>query len=243
VALRGLSRRPGAVLFDALGTLVELEPPAPRLRSELATRFGLSISQDQAERAIGAEITYYRTHLGQGRDDLSLAELRGRCAEVLSRELEWILSRKVPAGREMVDALLASLRFSAFADARPTLDRLQALGLRLVVVSNWDVSLGDVLGRVGLSECLDEVITSAAVGVGKPDPRIFQRGLAAVGAVADEAIHVGDSAREDVDGARAAGIEPVLVDREQAAAPRPERETVTIRTLLELPGLVSSING
>jgi putative hydrolase of the HAD superfamily len=238
VALRGLTTAPRAVLFDALGTLVELEPPAPRLRGELSSRFGLAVSQAQAERAIGAEITYYRAHLSEGRDDASLAELRARCAEVLSRELGRILNRAVPAGPEMVDALLASLSFSAFADARPTLDRLRALGLRLVVVSNWDVSLAEVLSRVGLGEGLDEVVTSAGTGVAKPDPVIFQRGLAAAGVAAGEAIHVGDSVREDVGGARAAGIEPVLVDRGQVAVHAPEREAVTIRTLSELPGLV-----
>ena len=43
---------PAAVLLDALGTLVALEPPAPRLRAELAARFGLEVSEDEAARAI-----------------------------------------------------------------------------------------------------------------------------------------------------------------------------------------------
>jgi putative hydrolase of the HAD superfamily len=243
VALRGLKSRPRAVLFDALGTLVGLEPPAPRLRSELARRFGLAVSQAQAEQAIAAEITFYRAHLEQGRDDAGLVELRARCADVLSQELERSLDRKVPAGPEMVDALLASLSFSAFADAGPTLTELHALGLRLVVVSNWDVSLGEVLGRVGLSQWLDGVVTSAAVGVSKPDPGIFERGLRAAGADAREAVHVGDSLLEDVDGARAAGIEPVLLSRAEVDARPQERETLTVRTLLELPRLLSTANG
>jgi putative hydrolase of the HAD superfamily len=226
------------VLFDALGTLVGLEPPAPRLRAELARRFGLAVTQAQAEEVIGAEIAYYRAHLSQGRDAASLAELRARCAAVVSRELERILDSEVPTGPEMVDSLLASLSFSAFADARPTLGALHALGLRLVVVSNWDVSLGAVLERLGLSEWLDGVVTSAAVGVAKPDPEIFQRGLATVGAGANEAVHVGDSLREDVDGARAAGIEPVLLSRHEAADPLKEPETLTVRTLVELPPLL-----
>lgn len=243
MALRGLRARPRAVLFDALGTLVGLEPPAPRLRSELSSRFGLAVSLAQAEQAIGAEITYYRAHLEQGRDDDTLVELRARCADVLSQELERSLDRKVPAGSELVETLLASLRFSAFADARPALSRLRAHGLRLVVVSNWDVSLGDVLSRIGLGEWLDGVITSAAVGVGKPDRGIFERGLAAAGVRAHEALHVGDSLREDVEGARAAGIEPVLVSRDGAGVREVERVTVTVRTLLELPALVSSASG
>lgn len=243
MALRGLTGRPRAVLFDALGTLVSLEPPAPRLRSALARRFGLDVSLAEAEQAIGAEITYYRAHLEQGRDHDSLVALRARCADALSRELERLLDRKVPSGPELVETLLASLHFSPFADAIPALSELRSAGLRLVVVSNWDVSLVDVLGRLGLRELLDGVVTSAAVGVGKPAPRIFERALAAAGAGAHEALHVGDSVREDVEGARAAGIEPVLVSRDRAGDRDAERETLTVRTLLELPRLVSTARG
>lgn len=239
MALRGLNSRPRAVLFDALGTLVVLEPPAPRLRSELALRFGLEVSPAQAERAIGAEITYYRAHLQEGRDDVSLAELRGRCAAVLAQELEQMLAREVPTGAEMVDALVASLHFSAFPDALPALAELRALGMRLVVVSNWDVSLGEVLDRLGFTGHLDGVVTSAGAGMAKPHPAIFEAGLSAAGTEAGEAVHVGDSPREDVAGARAAGIEPVLVSRGQAAATQQEPETLTVATLLELPPLVA----
>jgi putative hydrolase of the HAD superfamily len=243
VALRGLIRRPRAILLDALGTLVGLEPPAPRLRLELAQRFGLEVSEAQAERAIQAEIVYYRAHLDQGRDEARLIELRARCAQVLAAELQRILDRDVPAGPEMVDALLASLRFTAFADARPALTALRSLGLRLVVVSNWDASLGEVLGRVGLSDQLDGVVTSAAVGVGKPHPAVFQRALELVGMDPADAVHVGDNLREDVDGARAAGIEAVLIIRGEASD-RPHRPKVpTVRTLRELPSLLCLTDG
>jgi putative hydrolase of the HAD superfamily len=76
-----------AVLLDALGTLVRLEPPAPRLRRELASRFGLRVSEAEAELAIAAEIAYYRAHLDEGRDLSSVAALRVRCAEALAAAL------------------------------------------------------------------------------------------------------------------------------------------------------------
>ena len=56
-------RQPSLILLDALGTLVALAPPAPRLRVELAERFGLAVTEEQAASAIGAEIAYYRMHL------------------------------------------------------------------------------------------------------------------------------------------------------------------------------------
>ena len=121
----------------------------------------------------------------------------------------------------MVEALLASLRFTAFADVRPALLAARARGQRLVVVSNWDVSLHDVLRELGLEPLLDAILTSAEAGARKPAPAMFERALELAGADRAQAIHVGDSLEEDVAGARAAGIEPVLVRRD-GADPVPE---------------------
>ena len=100
-----------------------------------------------------------------------------------------------------------------------------------MVVSNWDVSLHEVLERVGLAEALDGVVTSAEVGARKPDVGIFERALAVAGVRAAEAIHVGDNPDEDVAGARAAGIEPVLIRRDGGPGPDGVR---TISSLTEL---------
>jgi putative hydrolase of the HAD superfamily len=154
--------------------------------------------------AFRAEMAYYREHAHEGRDEASLAELRRRCAAVLSDEL----------GEEVgVERLMASIRFRAFADAAPALHELRENGLRLVCVSNWDYALPDVLDRVGLRSLLDGVVTSAAVGARKPDPRIFREALRVAGCNASEARHVGDSGEEDVAGAKAAGIRALLLDR------------------------------
>jgi putative hydrolase of the HAD superfamily len=241
VAVRRL--RPRAVLLDALGTLVRLEPPAPRLQAELKKRLGRDISPAQAERAITAEIAYYRAHLDQGRDEHGLQELRARCAQVLFGELRPSLGGEPPAGQMMVDVLMASLSFSAFADAGPALSQLQELGLRLVVVSNWDVSLPGVLDRVGLSDRLDGVVTSAELGAGKPGRAIFDRALEIAGVESSEALHVGDSLREDIQGARAAGIEPVLISRDAPAAQSRPDELLTIGSLGELTPLIAALDG
>jgi putative hydrolase of the HAD superfamily len=237
-----LIRLPRAVLLDAMGTLVRLEPPAPRLRLELLERFEVSVTEAEAEHAIAREIEYYRAHLDDGRDERCLRDLRRRCAEVLWSALPGAAA--TPDVEAVVQALLASLTFTAFDDAPPALSALRELGLRLVVVSNWDVSLPDVLARLELAEMLDGVVTSAAVGARKPRREIFERGLELAGVRPDRAIHVGDSLEDDVAGARAAGIEPVLVSRREGArAGGSAREVTVIRTLRELPGLLSRGNG
>jgi putative hydrolase of the HAD superfamily len=219
------------VLLDALGTVVELEPPAPRLRAELKRRAGIEVSLGAAERAFRAEIAFYLEHHLEGRDDRSLEELRDRCAQVIAGEL-----RLAAADLDTVRAaMLASLRFRARPDAPPALEALRGRGVRLVVVSNWDCSLTQMLARAGLAELVDGAIASALVGAPKPDPAVFSAALAAAGAEPSEALHVGDSLSHDVAGARAAGVQAVLLDRDGAAG---DAGVATIGSLDQLPSLV-----
>ena len=161
----------------------------------------------------------------------SVKRLRRRCGEVVRAALP-------PSPRfagidpdSVTEALLSSLRFRLFEDVRPALVRLSRGGRRLVVVSNWDASLHAVLARLGVAELLDGIITSAEAGERKPAPGIFERALAAAGVDRSRALHVGDSLEEDVVGARAARIEPVLVRRDGSAGPA---GVATIASLAEL---------
>jgi putative hydrolase of the HAD superfamily len=193
-----------AVLLDSFGTLVSMEPPAPRL----AARLGVDV--ERAERAFAAEIAYYVAHHVEGRDERSLSELRDRCAAVMHEALgEPELS---PA--EVRAAMLDAIRFSAYPDAAPALRELRARGMRLVVASNWDCSLPLVLEDAGIASLVDGVVASAGVGADKPSGAVFEAALRLAGCDASEAVHVGDSAANDVEGARRAGIRAVLIDRE-----------------------------
>ena len=189
-----------AVFLDALGTLVELEPPWVHLAADLGVE-----PDEPLVNAVRAEMAYYKQHAHEGTDSKALADLRARCAAVLSREL----------GREIgVERMMAAIRFRAYPDAPGALAQLRALGLTLVCVSNWDISLSDVLDRCGLLTALDGVVTSAGAGARKPDPAIFDPALELAECEPDEALHVGDTAEEDVAAARAAGIPVLLLDRD-----------------------------
>lgn len=212
-----------AVLLDGMGTLLRLEPPAPRLAD------ALGVDLATAERAFRAEVAYYLEHQLEASDTARLEELRRRCADVLA-------DAAGVARAGALDALMDSLRFEAFDDAAPALRELRSRGLRLVVVSNWDCGLSDVLERIGLLGLVDAVITSAAIGAPKPDRRIFQAALAGAGVDAASAMHVGDSVDADVRGAEALGIRATLIDRLGEAD---HSARCTIRSLGELPALLS----
>lgn len=226
-----MTRRPAsprALLIDALGTLVTLRAPAPALVGELARSCGLEISEAEAQHALAAEIAFYRAHMHLARDADSLAALRLRCGQVLRAALPGADVRwRSPGEEEVTAALLAALRFDPCEDARPALLAARESGRRIVAVSNWDVSLSDVLELAGLAPLLDAVVTSAAVGAAKPDPAIFRHALALAGAVPERAMHVGDSLAEDVEGARACGIEAVLLVRDRPPGVPPGVRVIT----------------
>jgi putative hydrolase of the HAD superfamily len=226
------------ITLDALGTLVELLAPAPLLVAELAAR-GADVSEAAAAAAIAEEIAYYRAHHDEAGDAGTLAGLRERCAEVLRGGL----SRAGAAvegldASGLRDALLAALRFRAYPDVPDALRALRGAGHRLVVVSNWDVSLHETLRSTQLAELVDGAISSAEAGAAKPDPRIFAAALALAGGSADGALHAGDSVEQDIAGARAAGWRAVLVAR-AGAPPRVPAGVPVIGSLSELPGLAA----
>ena len=210
-----------AVTFDSFGTLVSMEPPGPLLADAL----GVDVAA--AEAAFRAEIAYYLEHHLEGRQPESLSDLRDRCALVLREALG---EPRLALG-EVRKAMHDSIRFSAFPDAAPVLRELRARGLRLVVCSNWDCSLPSVLADAGLLELVDGVVASAVVGADKPARPVFERALALCGCAAADAVHVGDSPAADLEGARAAGMRAVLIDRSGSGGG-------DIASLAELPALI-----
>lgn len=220
------SRPPRVVLLDAMGTLLGLEPPVPRLAAGLAAA-GHPATDEVVAAALRAEIAHYKSRMHTGADRASLAALRAECTEVLASRLP-----DPPPPEALQPLLLDSLRFHAHPDALALLDVLEGAGIPVVVVSNWDCGLPGHLERIGILGRFAGVVASAAVGAEKPEPAIFRVALRLVGCEPDEAVHCGDDPVCDLHGAARAGIAGVLIDR----AGRFPRESPRIASLTELPG-------
>jgi len=105
----------------------------------------------------------------------------------------------------------------AFDDADSTLRKLSRRDVKLGIISNvssHEVAMG-ILDNVRLTRYFDEVVTSASVGIRKPDPGIFRYALMQFKARPEEAVMVGDSEMHDIGGGYVAGLRTVLVDRRQ----------------------------
>lgn len=192
------------MLCDAMNTLMRLDRPAPRLRGFLAAQ-GMPVSEEQALRALSAEVREYRAgHLG-AIDQASITALRHRCADVLRGELPEALDHD-----RAYSVLMGLLRFAVLPGSVASLGRLRAAGIGVAVVSNWDSSLESALLAVGLRTSVDAVVSSASVGAAKPDPAPLRRGLELLGAAPADAVMVGDH-HVDLQAAAALDIPCALV--------------------------------
>ncbi len=227
------ARRYDLVLLDALGTILDLEPPGPHLAAALGRR-GATVSEEQAHAAMVTEMTYYRAHCDRAADLLALSDLRDRCARIVAEELgPAVAGLALDAVRA---AMLEALRFPPFPEVPRVLAELRSAGVQLVVVSNWDVSLHEVLKLTGLDGLVDAALTSAEVGAPKPDPLMLHRAMELAGEVpADRTLMVGDTP-PDALAAAAAGIDGILVDRYGAVGSHPTAAVVP--DLGALPGIV-----
>ncbi len=188
-----------AVTIDAYGTLVTLSDPVPPLRAALAEH-GVERDDEAVVRAFSAEVEYYVAHSHEGSDEATLALLRRDCTAVFLDAAEAEVDPDAFAS-----AFVGALSFVPVDGAPDACRGLAAAGIRLAIVSNWDVGLHDHLAALGLDALVDVVVTSAEAGAPKPLPRVFELALERLGSSAGRAVHVGDS-DADAEGARSAGM-------------------------------------
>jgi HAD superfamily hydrolase (TIGR01549 family) len=120
-------------------------------------------------------------------------------------------------GRELAEALFRAFSdpaaYRLFDDVRPALDELAGRGITLGLVSNFEPWLDELLALQGIDGRVAAVAVTGKLGMAKTDPRIFMAALDQSGADPGATVHVGDQPVNDVAGATAAGITPVLIDR------------------------------
>ncbi len=114
-----------------------------------------------------------------------------------------------------------------YPETLATLQALEERGKELGIVSNFDSRLYEILVGLGIDRFFESVTLSSFAGAAKPSPKIFMRALAKHGALPEDALHVGDSLKEDVYGAKAAGIKPAFLQREGTACLVSEAPTIT----------------
>ncbi len=128
--------------------------------------------------------------------------------------------------------------YRLYDDVVPTLTRLTEAGYRLGVISNFDGWLETMLIEMEIHHTFDVSVISGIEGIEKPDPAIYRLAVERANVDADACVHVGDSPGMDIEPARAAGLNAVLIDRVGRYADAPGRR---IASLKELPEVVANL--
>jgi putative hydrolase of the HAD superfamily len=215
-----------AVLFDVDFTLAK---PGPDLGPEgyrrLGARFGLALDPGRYGDARRLAVEKLERHPELDHDE----EVWVAFTEQIIRGMGGNSDRAYECAVEMTRAWEHAYNFDIYDDVLPTLAELRAYGLRLGLVSNTGRDLEQFVRHHGLD--VDAALASGAHGKTKPHPTIFLAVLERLEVDPAEAVMVGDSLDDDVEGARAVGMEAILLDREDRY---PEVED-RLRDLLALP--------
>ncbi|MDH4186857.1 MAG: HAD-IA family hydrolase [Nitrospira sp.] len=124
--------------------------------------------------------------------------------------------------------------WTLFPETPAVLAQLRDEGFELGIVSNFDTRLFSVLRGLGIDRLFDTVTIASLAQAAKPAPRIFEIALEKHAIDADEAVHVGDSMRDDVEGAMKAGLTGILLDRKSRVSQPLPTGALRIGTLSEL---------
>lgn len=211
-----------AIFFDAGFTLLEPTPSVIEIVRLVCLEHGVSISAaDLATRMRFAEQRFasgLHVYNSTWSDNTAIEQAyRGFFGE--------LIAPFVHDERERADCLTHILAefdshraWTPYSDVRPTLDALRGR-YTLGIISDWSINLGVILRGLNLIDDMHFLVVSATSRRAKPDPHLFETALRRADALGDYTLYIGDTYVQDILGARAVGIHPILIDRERRYDP------------------------
>jgi dihydrofolate synthase/folylpolyglutamate synthase len=199
-----------AVTFDVGGTLIEPWPSVGTVYAAVAARHGIHVAAHDLDRQFAAA--------WKARKDFRHS--RADWMRLVNQTFAGLTAKPPGDGlfSDLYEHFAAAAPWRVFEDSIPCLRRLRERGFKLGVISNWDQRLRPLLHALGLHNYFDTIVVSCEVGRCKPHAAIFQAAAAQLGTPIQGILHVGDSAAEDIEGARRAGLQAVLLRRRAPAA-------------------------
>ncbi|MCY4600595.1 MAG: HAD-IIIA family hydrolase [Acidobacteria bacterium] len=224
-----------AVFFDVDYTLIY---PGPTFEGEGYRRFaaahGLAVDPTRYVSAVAAA----SVELESAGGGIYRSELFVRFARRVLEEMGAAGAAVEPCAREIYEEWAACRHFSLYDDVRPALRALYGAGVRMGLISNTHRCLVSLQQHFDLAPYIGCAVSSSDHGYMKPHPDIFREALRQLDAQPREAVMVGDSLTNDIEGARRIGMRGILVSRSGAGHPEAPAEVPVVRTLCELPRLL-----
>ena len=198
-------KRPKAITFDVGGTLIEPFPSVGHVYADVAAEYGFKVIPAVLDKRFRSA----------WKDRGTFQHTRDDWARLVDRTFGDLLARG--ATRVFFDALYARFAeaksWRVFDDVWPTIQSLKRYGIPLGIISNWDERLHPLLRRLKLECPFTVIISSHQAGHLKPAKEIFRAAAEGLSCTSPEILHVGDSMKEDIEGAKAAGMQAFLLER------------------------------
>jgi putative hydrolase of the HAD superfamily len=213
-----------ALTFDVGGTFIEPWPSVGHVYAEVAARHG---HKDVRPERLNQQFA------AAWRNKVNFDHSPGSWLELVRETFKGSISRPEEFFEELYSRFARPEAWRIFEDARPALELLRERGFQLGVISNWDERLRPLLEHLELARYFEAIVISVETGFAKPSPRIFDKAAVLLGLPPRFILHVGDSVPEDVNGARAAGFQALLLDR-KAMSSAVASTTATLTELVPL---------
>lgn len=220
-------KHPKVIFLDAVGTLFGVKGSVGEVYGSLARQFGVVVDAEALDAA------FFQSF----RAASPMAFPRVSRSEIPEREFAWwwAIAAQTFQRAGVLDqftdfSAFFTVLYSHFETADPwlvypdicsTLTQWCDQGIELGVVSNFDSRIYAVLSALELAEFFSSVTISTEVGAAKPDPQVFATALQKHNCSPSEAWHIGDSFKEDYQGAKAAGLRAIWLKRASISVPSP----------------------
>jgi putative hydrolase of the HAD superfamily len=224
-----------AVFFDLYHTLIGYDPPREEGVASTLARMGFDIPSKTLRRPLVTADEYFYRETGKkplkDRNEEETVSLWSEYQSVVLREAG------ISPTPEIIENILTDMKSAKydlvlFDDVLPALNALKDRKLFLGLISNADRDISPLLEKLGILSLLKTHLTSQEAGMAKPQKGIFQKAAERIGVSVKEALYVGDQWVVDVQGARGAGMQALLLDRGSYFGEIPESEKIT--TLKEI---------
>jgi putative hydrolase of the HAD superfamily len=206
-----------AVFFDLYNTLVQFWPPVDEIQQAACRELGLGVEKVDLRRGyVMADEYFNRANVEKPlvlHTSTEQSQFFAAYEQIILREAGLDVTVEL-ASQVWGMASLVHKDLVLFDDVIPALAGLKRRGMTIGVISNLRTDMDDLTGMRQLGSYLDFCVTSKEVGAEKPASPIFLEALERAGVDPVEALHVGDQYLSDIEGAKAVGITPVLLDRE-----------------------------
>ena len=212
-------QKPQVIFLDAVGTLFGLKGSVGAIYSQIAADFGVEVAAESLEQSFSA---IFPTSSPLAFPDVEPAQIP---------ELEYCWWRSLTGAvfnnlgylerfpdfeaffGELYRHFATAEPWVLYEDVIPALRLWQIQGIELGIISNFDSRIYQVLAELGLEYFFRSITISSQAGVAKPAPEIFQIALQKHDCSPAQAWHIGDSKKEDYQGAKSLGIEAFLIKR------------------------------